>query len=109
MAVSDLFFKLRFSMLPIATAFAQYNVIYCRVAGWIGGPVAARTKTDDSLAKANYRYRVTNWAEYDRALVNRGNLTLWFDEDGVAKTWTPPRPVGRGKPGLTRTWQSRPA
>lgn len=50
--------------------------------------------------KAKSGYRVRNWAEYDRALVNRGNLTIWFDEESVAKDWTPPRPVGRGKPGL---------
>jgi hypothetical protein len=28
-------------------------------------------------------YRVTNWAEYDPALVKRGNLTVWFDENEV--------------------------
>ena len=54
---------------------------------------------DASTAQPKDRYQVKNWAEYDRALVNRGNLTIWFDEDSVAKTWTPPRPVGRGKPG----------
>jgi hypothetical protein len=59
--------------------------------------------------KAKYRYQVKNWAAYDRALVNRGNLTLWFDEGSVAKTWTPPRPVGRGKPGTSRTWRFKPA
>lgn len=62
--------------------------------------MAARVKTDDSTAKAKYRYRVTNWAEYDRALVNRGNLTIWFDEASIAENWTPPPPAGRGKPGL---------
>jgi len=43
---------------------------------------------------------VKNWAEYDRALVKRGDLTIWFDEASIAESWTPPRPVGRGKPGL---------
>ena len=62
--------------------------------------MVAKAKIDDSPAKPKYRYRVTNWAEYDRALVNRGNLTIWFDEAGIAESWTPPRPVGRGKPGL---------
>ena len=46
--------------------------------------MAAKTRIDDSPAKVKYRYRVKNWAEYDRALVNRGNLTIWFDEDSVA-------------------------
>ena len=62
--------------------------------------MAARTKLDVGPAKVKYRYKVTNWAEYDRALVNRGSLTVWFDEASVKDTWTPPRPVGRGKPGL---------
>jgi hypothetical protein len=61
--------------------------------------VAGKAKIDDSPAKAKYRYQVKNWAEYERALVNRGNLTIWFDEVSIAERWTPPRPVGRGKPG----------
>ena len=24
-------------------------------------------------------YRTTNWASYNRALINRGNITIWFD------------------------------
>ncbi len=47
-----------------------------------------------------YRYPVTNWAEYDRARVNRGNLTIGFDEARIKDHWTPPPPAGRGKPGL---------
>ena len=30
------------------------------------------------------RYRVTNWPEYDAALVRRGGLTVWFTEEAVA-------------------------
>lgn len=41
-----------------------------------------------------------NWAEYDRALVNRGNLTIWFDEASIAKNRTPPKSADRGMPGL---------
>ena len=28
-------------------------------------------------------YRVRNWAAYNEALVNRGNITLYFDEEGI--------------------------
>ncbi|MFT5292080.1 MAG: hypothetical protein ACI8QC_004350 [Planctomycetota bacterium] len=28
--------------------------------------------------KYKTRYRVTNWAAYDQALVNRGDITLWI-------------------------------
>lgn len=33
---------------------------------------------------AKPRYRVTNWRDYDRALVARGSITLWIDEEVVA-------------------------
>jgi IS5 family transposase len=32
------------------------------------------------------RYRVTNWRDYDRALVARGSITLWID-DAVLAGW----------------------
>lgn len=31
-----------------------------------------------------FRYKIRNWPEHDRALVRRGQLTLWFDERAVA-------------------------
>ncbi len=31
-----------------------------------------------------FKYRVRNWREYNRALVHRGSITLWLDEQGVA-------------------------
>ena len=62
--------------------------------------MATRVKKDDTPSKLKYRYRVMNWAEYDRALVNRGNLTVWFDAETIKDAWTPAPPEGRGKPGL---------
>jgi hypothetical protein len=41
------------------------------------------------------RYRVTNWPEYDAALVRRGSLTLWFTEEAVA-AWRAPATGERG-------------
>jgi hypothetical protein len=41
------------------------------------------------------RYRVTNWAEYDAALVRRGSLTVWFSEEAVA-AWHAPATRERG-------------
>jgi hypothetical protein len=41
------------------------------------------------------RYRVTNWPEYDAALVRRGSLTLWFTEVAVA-AWHAPATGERG-------------
>jgi Transposase DDE domain len=62
--------------------------------------MAMRVKPDTGKATLKQRYRVTNWSEYDRSLVNRGNLTIWFDEATIKDNWTPAPPVGRGKPGL---------
>jgi len=43
-------------------------------------------------------YRVRNWKEYNKALVNRGNITFWFDEEVIAG-WHEYKKTGkRGRP-----------
>ena len=32
------------------------------------------------------KYKVTNWHEYNQALIERGNITIWFDEEAI-KSW----------------------
>src|ERR687897_2000981 len=46
------------------------------------------------------RYKVTNWPEYDRALQQRGSLTVWVTPEALA-AWHPPR---TGRPGRSRTY-----
>ena len=41
------------------------------------------------------RYRVTNWREYDAALVRRGSLTVWLTEQAVS-AWHAPATGERG-------------
>ena len=41
------------------------------------------------------RYRVTNWPEYDAALVRRGSITVWFTDEAVA-AWHAPATGARG-------------
>jgi hypothetical protein len=48
-----------------------------------------------------FRYRIRNWHEYNRALINRGRLTVWFDEDAIA-AWRNTEPAGG--PGAPRTY-----
>lgn len=31
---------------------------------------------------AKHRYKITNWKHYNQALVNRGSLICWIDEEG---------------------------
>jgi hypothetical protein len=41
------------------------------------------------------RYRVTNWQEYDTALVQRGSITVWFTDEAVT-AWHAPATGARG-------------
>lgn len=50
--------------------------------------------------KTKTTYRLRNWREYNRALVQRGSLTLWLTED-VVQTWQTTEPENkRGRPRL---------
>ena len=31
------------------------------------------------------RYKTTNWKQYNQALINRGSLTFWIDEEAIAE------------------------
>src|SRR5215211_7880887 len=44
------------------------------------------------------RRRVTNWAEYDAALRQRGSLTVWFTEAAIAAWHAEPRTTRGGQP-----------
>src|SRR5215213_8811694 len=46
------------------------------------------------------RYKVTNWPEYDRALQQRGSLTVWVTPEALA-AWHPPK---TGRPGRSREY-----
>ena len=41
------------------------------------------------------KYRVTNWPDYDAALVSRGSLTVWITEEAIA-AWQAPATGKRG-------------
>jgi Transposase DDE domain len=44
------------------------------------------------------RYRVTNWAEYDAALRQRGSLTVWFTDAAITAWRAEPRTTPGGQP-----------
>src|SRR3954453_9349200 len=44
------------------------------------------------------RRRITNWAEYDAALRQRGSLTVWFTEAAIAAWEAEPRTTPGGQP-----------
>ena len=41
------------------------------------------TKRSRVHPKYKTKYRVSNWAEYDRSLVRRGNITVWLTPEAV--------------------------
>jgi hypothetical protein len=42
-------------------------------------------------------YRVRNWGDYNRALIKRGSLTVWFEEESI-QNWHSIDAGGRGRP-----------
>jgi hypothetical protein len=48
-----------------------------------------------------FRYRIRNWREYNHALINRGRLTVWVDEQAI-RAWRNTEP-GHG-PGAPRIY-----
>ena len=48
--------------------------------------------------KYKTKYHVGNWPEYERALVGRGDVTLWLSDDAM-DAW---RPAPSGRPGGPR-------
>ena len=54
-------------------------------------------ETDYSM-QAEPTYRIRNWPEYNRALIQRGSITIWIDEKAV-KNWFSSYHTGRaGRP-----------
>lgn len=44
------------------------------------------------------KYRISNWKSYNRSLINRGDITVWFDEESL-KNWHQTKVSGKnGRP-----------
>ena len=70
------------------------NRRHCLDLGGPFGPIGHTLGMNSRVhPKYKTKYRVSNWAEYDRALVQRGSITLWISENAVA-SWKP-APTGR--------------
>lgn len=53
---------------------------------------------EGQAAKVKEKYRVANWPEYDRALLRRGDVTVWFEEDFLRRHWRGSATGKRGAP-----------
>lgn len=49
---------------------------------------------------AKQKFKITNWPAYNRALRQRGSLTVWLDESAIAAWTDSAQPEGRGRPLL---------
>ncbi|MEX2943511.1 transposase, partial [Serratia fonticola] len=47
---------------------------------------------------ANQKFKITNWAAYNKALVNCGSLTFWVDESAIQAWYDAPKTSSRGRP-----------
>jgi hypothetical protein len=52
--------------------------------------------TDHSVAKQ--KFRITNWSTYNKALINRGSLTFWLDDEAIQAWYDSATPSSRGRP-----------
>lgn len=43
------------------------------------------------------RYKTTHWKQYNKALINRGSLIFWIDEEAIAE-WKQNKQGKRGRP-----------
>ena len=43
------------------------------------------------------RYKTNNWKQYNQALINRGSLTFWIDEEAISE-WKQGKQNKRGRP-----------
>lgn len=48
--------------------------------------------------KQELGYKITNWREYNESLVNRGDITVWFNEDAVESWEHPNDSIKVGRP-----------
>lgn len=64
-----------------------------------------RSKKPESKKKG--KYRVRNWSEYNNALVNRYNITMWIEE-GIAEVWKEGNKIIiRRKKGAPKTYSEK--
>ena len=62
-------------------------------------------KQTTSLLMQTQRYRVRNWPQYTRALIQRGSITVWVEESAI-KGWL--SVFATGKAGRPETYRCYP-
>lgn len=47
---------------------------------------------------AKQKFRITNWHTYNNALINRGSMTFWLDDEAIKSWYDTSPPSARGRP-----------
>ncbi len=50
------------------------------------------------IQQTTTRYNIRNWAEYNKALIQRGSITLWFSDEAISKWHSNSRTEQKGRP-----------
>jgi hypothetical protein len=50
--------------------------------------------------KDKTKYKIVNWSEYNRSLINRGSLTFWFSKDSLKKWKSTKHTNAKGRPEI---------
>lgn len=48
----------------------------------------------------NQRYRITNWKQYNKSLIQRGSITFWFSEDVISHWYSSHHTCKKGRPQI---------
>jgi len=46
---------------------------------------------------AKQKFKIINWANYNKVLINRGSLTFWLDETAIEAWYNEPNTSSRGR------------
>ena len=47
---------------------------------------------------AKQKFRISNWRTYNKALINRGSVTFWLDDEAISSWYESATPSSRGRP-----------
>ncbi len=47
---------------------------------------------------AKQKFKITHWRTYSKALINRGSITFWLNDEAIQTWYDPAAPSSRGRP-----------
>ncbi len=47
---------------------------------------------------AKQKFKITNWCNYNKALINRGSITFWLDDEAIQAWYESATSASRGRP-----------